>query len=152
MNIIDIARITISGLVGAAITPLIMNLWSKFSPPDEVSQNEKYTFQQLHERNSKINSIASIFAVFGLLLAISLYMLGVSKNNPWPLGLGFGFMVILPVAYISIVTLPKGQNRFTEFWRFYELNYDIGIRSLFVVYVLISILGLFSAYQLILNV
>jgi len=149
MEILDIARIAVSGFIGATITPAIMGLWGKLSPPSEMNSSDEYSFNQLHQRNSKIDSIASVLSVSGIVMVIPLYYFGIPKNNPWPVGLGFGLMVVLPVAYISLVTLAKGPNRFKEFWRFYELNYSISIRSLFVIYVLVSILGFVSAYKLI---
>lgn len=149
MEILDFARIAASGFIGATITPAIMGVWSKMSPPSEIKSSEKYTYDQLSKRNSRINAVASVLSVSGMLLVIPLYYFGISKNNPWPLGLGFGLMVVLPVAYISMVTLSSGLGRFLEFWRYYELEYEISIRSLLVVYALLSILGFVSAYQLI---
>lgn len=149
MEILDIARIAVSGFIGAVATPAIMGLWSKLSPPREISPSEKYSYDQLDDRNSRINRIASILSVSGILIVIPLYFVGIPNTNPWPVGLGFGLMIVLPAAYVSIMTLSKSVDRFMEFWRFYELKYNISIRSLLVVYVLLSILGFISAYKLI---
>ena len=96
-----------------------------------------------------MDRIGVLLSLSGVCFPLYLYATGVSPHNPWPVGLGFGVMVILPVTFIALFTLPKGAGRFAEFWRFYELKYGIGLKGIAVVYVLFALLGLVSAYELV---
>jgi hypothetical protein len=138
-----------SAVVAAYVTPLIMSLWSRLSPPSESSRYDGFSEAELKRRNNWINNVAIVLALLGIWAPLTLYVNGLSKHNPWPVGLGFGLMVILPVAFVSLVTLPKGVKRYGEFWRFYELKYKIGLRSIAVVYWLLGLLGVLSAYKLV---
>ncbi len=141
--------IAISAVAAAIGTPLLMKLWGRLSPPGQVSEFDQYSPEELKRRNNWIDRVGVMLSLSGICFPLYLYANGVSKHNPWPLGLGFGLMVILPTAFFALVTLPKGGGRFREFWRFYELKYGIGLKGLTVVYVPLSCLGLVSAYELV---
>ncbi len=141
--------ITLAGVAAAIGTPLLMKLWGKLSPPEAISEFDHYSPEDLKRRNNWIDRVGVFLSLSGIFLPLVLYANGVSKHNPWPVGLGFGLMVILPTAFFAIVTLPKGGDRFREFRRFYELKYGIGMRGLTVVYVPLACLGLLSAYELV---
>jgi len=151
MEVSDIIRMVISGLVGGIVAPFIMSIWNILSPPKETSYSEKYDYDELLKRNSGINGIASVLSIVGILLVVPLYVFIVPHNNPWPVGLGFGLMVILPSAYITVVTMVDGKQRLFEFFRFYELHYKVNKKSVMIVYVIVSSVGILSAYQLVFN-
>ncbi|MDH5393207.1 MAG: hypothetical protein OEY11_08485 [Gammaproteobacteria bacterium] len=137
-----------SAVAAAYATPLIISLWSRLSPPAATSAYDAFTKQQLFKRNNWINNIATVFSLAGIGMPVVIYANGVSSDNPWPLGLGFGLMVILPVTCVALITIPKGLLRHGEFWRYYELKYKISLRSILFVYWLVGLLGVVSAYQL----
>jgi len=126
-----------------------MKLWGRLSPPRQVSEFDQHSPEELKRRNNWIDRVGVMLSLSGICFPLFLYANGVSKHNPWPVGLGLGLMVILPTAFFALVTLPKGSGRFREFWRFYELKYGIGLKGLTVVYVPLACLGLVSAYELV---
>jgi hypothetical protein len=145
---ITTVRSIFSALVAAFVAPLIMTLWNRLSPPAKSSPYDVFSEGELKYRNNRINIVASLLSLAGIFVPLAFYANSAFSRNPWPLGLGFGLMVILPVAFISVVTLPKGIKRYGEFWRFYELKYGIGLRSLAIFYLLLGLLGILSAYKL----
>jgi len=131
------------------LTPMLMGLWSKLSPPGEASPFDVFDPSVLHSRNNWIDRVGCVLCLAGIFAPILLYGLGVvSSRSPWPLGIGCGLMVILPTIFVALVTLPRGMARYREFWRFYELRYKIGLPSLFALYVLMGSVGVFSAFKL----
>ena len=133
------------------LTPLIMMLWGKLSPPKELS-NWEPSFEELTKRNRLFNGIACVLCLVGICLPLFLFNQVPEQVHGWLVGLGFGLMVMLPVLFISLVTLPKGLARFYEFWRFYELHYKIGLKGIMVVYIPIMILGVVSIYEITKNI
>lgn len=141
--------IAVSAVAAAIGTPLLMKLWGKLSPPGQLPGCDQYSPEELRRRNNWIDLVGVVLSLSGICFPLFLYAKGVSKRNPWPVGLGFGLMVILPTAFFALVTLPKGRGRFREFWRFYELKYGIGLKGLTVVCVPLACVGLVSAYELV---
>ena len=140
-------NIAITLFLSATLTPLIIMLWGKLSPAKKVGLGE-LTFQQLTKRNRIINGIATLLCLTGIMLPFPLMKYVPETVHGWVACLGFGLMIILPFIFISIVTLPKGLSRFYEFWRYYELNYKIGIKGIMVAYIPIMILGFYSIYEI----
>jgi len=103
---------------------------------------------ELENRNNWIDQIAQLFCFLGIAVPMLFYSDEIYKNNPWPLGLGVGLMVILPVSFVSVVTFPKGFNRFIEFWDFYEKKYNIGMGGVIAIYTPMACLGFFSVFKL----
>ena len=141
--------IILSTIAAAIGTPLIMKLWGRWSPPTRASEFDSVSKEELRRRNNWIDNVACSLALIGIFSPLLLYANGMSNRNPWPVGLGFGLMVILPVAFVSMFTLPQGFVRFREFWRFYELKYGIGVRGITYVFVPIAVLGIASIYKLV---
>jgi len=133
----------ISGAAAAILTPLIMALWSKMAPPAESSAFDHIDPDDLHDRNNGIDVVCQVLSVTGIFVPLGLMAVGVPPTF-WLVSLGFGLMVILPVSYITAVTYRGGIERFREFWRFYELKWKIGIRSIMWLYIPIAILGVAS--------
>jgi hypothetical protein len=99
---------------------LLVKWWARLTPPASESEFDRLDFEALRARN------------------------GLAPATFWLLALGFGLMVLLPVAYVAAVTLPHGAQRFREYWRFYELKWGIGLSGIRWVYIPIAILGLVS--------
>ncbi|TNZ55559.1 hypothetical protein CGK45_22995 [Vibrio parahaemolyticus] len=132
------------------LTPIIIILWAKFFP---VAENDEFNFlsqDTLKEKNKWINNISVFLHFVGLVLPIPLIS-KVSENNPelvpWGIALIFGSMVLIPLIFVSMVTLPRGVKRFREYWRFYELHYGIGIKGIKVVFIPIGLVGLLSLFK-----
>ena len=136
----------IIALASASLTPVIMVLWASLSPVKSVSGFEP-SFHVLNRRYGIINSIACILSFVGICIPLPLMRQLPEGLHMWALGLGFGSMIILPLLFITLVTLPFGFTRFYEFWRFYELKYKIGIRGIMTIYIPLMLLGLVSTYQ-----
>lgn len=145
MNTIAVA------FLSATLTPLIMLLWGALSPVRQQTAWEP-SFEQLSKRNWLINGIACAFSLAGIFTPLPLLSHFPESVHGWLVGLGFGLMVILPVLFISLVTLPYGLARFYEFWRFYELKYKIGIKGIMVVYIPIMVLGVVSIHEISKNI
>jgi len=122
------------GVVAVILTPFITALLSRFSPPSKFSPYDGFSKEELQHRNGVINGVASVLCFAGIWIGVALYGLGVDKSNPWPVGLGFGLMAILPVTFITLATLTQGIKRYEEFWRFYELKNKMSIKILGVIY------------------
>jgi hypothetical protein len=140
--------IGISTAVAIALTPAVARLWGQLAPPEAMSEFDRMPPDQLKRRNNWIDMISTILCLTGVCAPLLLYMQGVSKHNPWPVGLAFGLMVILPMSFVLSATLPRGMSRLREFARFYELKYRIRIKGLLFVYVPFAILGVVSAIEL----
>jgi hypothetical protein len=136
--------VVISGLVGGLLTPLIVRWWSRAAPPAETSEFDSLGMDVLRARNNRIDVIGTVLSFCGLLTAFPFYFGPVKSNSGWPLGMGFGLMVILPVTYFWVATRHGGISRWHEFWRFYELKWGVGLRGLQWLYVPIAGLGIVS--------
>ena len=133
--------------LSATLTPVLMALWGKMSPVRELSGWEP-TFDTLKRRNNIIDGVACVLCLIGIGVPLPLMQYIPESTHMWAVGLGFGLMVLLPVMFVTLVTLPFGIGRFLEFWRFYELKYKIGIRGIIVLYIPLMILGAMSVYEI----
>lgn len=134
----------VSGLVGGLLTPFIMRWWSRAAPPARTSEFDSLGIETLRARNDRIDVVGQLLSFCGLLTAFPFYFGSGDTNSPWPLGMGFGMMVILPVTYFWIATRRGGLGRWHEFWRYYELKWGLGLRGLRWVFVPIAALGIVS--------
>lgn len=133
----------LSGAAAAILTPLIMALWSKMAPPAESSDFDHIDPVSLHDRNNGFDIVCQVLSLAGIFTPVVLMAIGVTPSF-WLVGFGFGLMVILPVAFIVAVTLRDGIQRYREFWRFYELKWKVGIRSVAWLYTPLALLGVIS--------
>lgn len=130
------------------VTPVVMRLWRRRSPPSPASDFDTYPPDELKRRNNWVYLIAYCLSFVGICSPLLLYAHGLSQHNPWPVGLGFGLAVILPFTFASLVTLPRGVSRFREFWRFFEIQNGIRLRVMCILFVPLGVLGLVSVYKL----
>ena len=145
-------RAIASGLAGGVLTPLIIRWWSRATPPAETSEFDSLGKDELRERNGRIDTIGTFLSFCGLATAFPFYFGAVPTNNGWPLGMGFGMMVIFPVTWFWLATRRGGIKRWHEFWRFYELKWGVGLRGLRWLYVPVGLLGIISAVMVLLGI
>ena len=128
------------------LTPMVMRLWSRLSPPANLSGFED--FGALRRRNGWINLVFTFAMFCGF--ALPFFLFGRKLNSVgWPsLGLAFGGAVILPWSWICAATLPLGLSRYHEFWRYYELRYRIGMAGIAAVYLPLAFIGVASVFEL----
>jgi len=88
--------------------------------------------------------MATALSFCGLLTAFPFYFGPAKSNNPWPVGMGMGMMVIFPVTFIWLATRRGGIARWHEFWRFYELKWGVGLRGVQWIYAPLAALGAVS--------
>jgi hypothetical protein len=129
------------------LTPLIMLILSKCFPASLDAKQTKFSEHELRRRNSWINSVACFFCILGAISAFPLYIKGLPKNDLWGFGFSFGMMIICPVTWVGMITLPQGRGRWLEFWHFYALKYQINTRFLLYCFSLIAVLGIVSMYK-----
>ena len=141
--------VLISVVASVVLTPLLVRLWSRLTPPANTSDFDHLGFDMLRKRNGGKDNVASLLSIVGICLPIVAIYFRLLPETFWLVGLGFGLMILLPVAYIAAVTLPDGTQRFHEFWRFYELKWGIGLRGIRLLYIPIAVLGLVSLVMVI---
>jgi len=108
-------------------------------------------FQSLLPRYNWLEIASRMAAIIGAVgLIVVAYILHV-RNTPWLIGLIFGWLVLTPVLLIALATLPRGSAHWREFWRFYELKYDISLRLVAPVYTALALLGIISTAVLLLT-
>jgi hypothetical protein len=139
----------VSGLVGGLLTPFVVRWWSRSAPPAKTSEFDELGSERLRARNNRIDVIGTTLSFCGLLTAFPFYFGSAHSNSPWPLGMGFGMMVIFPVTFFWLATRNGGIARWHEFWRFYELKWGVGLRGLRWVYVPIAALGIVSLVMIV---
>lgn len=133
------------------MTPVILFLWGAAFPVTEESEFNHCNFEAMKKRNKWINNISVVLHFVGMCLPIPLLM-ATTENNPelvpWGIALVFGSMVIVPFTFVTAMTLPRGINRFREYWRFYELHYGIGILGIKVVLIPIGLIGVAALWKI----
>lgn len=137
----------LSTLAATLLTPLVVTLWSRAFPPEPLDNDESE--KTLRARNGWIDAIATLFMFIGLFLPLVVFGRNFNAVGIWAVGLMFGLMVSMHFLWVCIATIPSGGlTRFREFWRFYELRWGIAMKGIRVVYIPISLLGLFSAVKI----
>ncbi len=147
-----ILHIIFPALASLLLTPVIMKYWRKLSPVPTLSKYDKIGQEQLRKRNNKIDILFTILMFIGFMIPSLLYYFQIGPQNGWPLGLAFGFMIMLPVTVVSIITLREGTDRFNEFWRYYELKWGIGLKGIRLLYITTSVVGLISLFMILLDI
>jgi fatty acid desaturase len=125
----------------AFLTPLLMRALSRAFPPRRP-QSEDY--QLLRSRYNAIELWSQLFALIGGVAAVCFVIALHPGNTPWLVGVIFGWLVLVPLLLVAVCTLPRGVSRWHEFWQFYEMRYQISLRLLAPVYILVGSLGVVS--------
>lgn len=131
-------------VISAIATPRIIVVWGLAFPPSEKSRFNKFSAEELKKRNNLLEVITQWSSLLGIAFPLLYFNEGeLDAFGLWVVGFAFGSMVAIPCLIVSLVTLPKGRERFFEYWRFYELKYGIGIKSILVLIVFsLGLLGL----------
>jgi MFS family permease len=128
----------VTGIIGGYLAD---RLGRRFLPPKATSSFDYISREDLRRRNHWIEIVgAAIWPTAMLLIFIGLLNFGLNQN-PWRIGLLFGFPIALTLAFVCAVTLPKGLPRFREFWRYHELKNGIRLAALLALYVPLAIIG-----------
>jgi hypothetical protein len=127
-------------LVFVVVALLIWVILSRIAPPSHVYRNR---FDELKKLYGWIARLASVAAVVGLLGSL-LFFVHYKKNTFWMVGAVLGWAVIVPVLLIAVLTLPRGLSAWIEFWRFYELKYNLSLRLISALYLLLAFVGIIS--------
>jgi hypothetical protein len=135
--------------IGAVIflTPLIMRVWRKLAPPRDNTEFDGVSIYELKHRNKWIYLATHCLSTLGIFSPIILMMLKIGKETPWLIGLGFGLAIILPFTFATLLTLPRGKKRFLEFWRYFELENGLSLRSMVILSIPLATLGFVSIYN-----
>jgi hypothetical protein len=139
--------VMLSSFAAALLTPLVVTLWSCAFPPAAFGDSKSTV--ALRARNGWIDAVATIFMFIGLILPLVLFRHDFSSVGVWAIGLMFGLMVSMHFLWVCIATIPFGRfSRFQEFWRFYELRWGFAMTGIRIVYIPISLFGLYSAIKI----
>lgn len=99
---LDDIRPIFSGLAGGAIAVWLCHRLSRWIP----SALEGKSAQVLVQENRVAIRIADVASFLGIMGALALYHVGGFAHNDWrPLGLGFGFAFVSPLAVLPIVAM-----------------------------------------------
>jgi hypothetical protein len=144
-------RTLLAAFISFVLTPLVMKSWSRMAPVASASEFDRMGMEQMRRRNDWIDNLFTLLMFVGLLSPFLLYHFKIGPQNFWPIGLGFGFAIILPVTFVMLITLRKDTHRFHEFWRYYELKWKVGLKGIRALYIPLAILGLVSLFMIIKN-
>jgi hypothetical protein len=137
----------LSAFAASFMTPLVVTLWSRTFPPAPLNKSENK--ETLRARNGWIDLIATMFMFARLFIPLVLFGRDFNSAGIWAVGLMFGLMVSLHFLWVCVATIPfGGLARFREFWRFYEVRWGIAMKGIRMVYIPISLLGLFSVVKI----
>jgi hypothetical protein len=125
----------------ALLTPLLMRAASRAFPPRRPGSA---SYEVLQPRYKAIELWSQFFSAIGGVAAICFVLALRPGNTPWLVGLVFGWLVLVPLLFIAVCTLPHGTSRWREFWQYYELHYQISLRFVTPVYALLCLLGIIS--------
>jgi hypothetical protein len=125
----------------ALLTPLLMRAASRAFPPRRAAIA---SYDVLRPRYEAIELWSQLFAAIGGVAAVCFLLALRPNNSPWLVGVIFGWLVLVPLLFIAVSTLPHGISRWREFWQYYELHYRISLRFVTPVFALLSLLGIIS--------
>ena len=118
------------------------------SPPSDLTRFDSIGIEMLTKRNNWIDNIGQVLSFSGLLTAFPFYFGQTESESFWPLGMGFGCMVIFPVSFFALITWRNGYDRWLEFWRYYEIKWGISTGGIKWVYIPIALLGFISMFNI----
>jgi hypothetical protein len=129
--------------IGAAalLTPLLIRAASRAFPPRRRAVGN---YDALRTRYKAVELWSHVFAVLGGGAALWFLLILRPGNTPWLAGVVFGWVVLVPLLFIAVCTLPQGIARWREFWQYYELHHQVNLRFATPVYALFCVLGIIS--------
>ena len=139
-------RIALSTLAASVFTPIILRALSRALPPRQTNPTDR---ESLPYKYRSIELWSQVAAFIGIIGAGAFLISAHLGNTPWIVGLVFGWPVLVAILFIAAFTLPHGLSCWREFWRFYELRYDIQLRFLAPLYAALCALGLVSTAVLV---
>jgi hypothetical protein len=125
----------------ALLTPLLIRAASRAIPPRRAAIA---SYDTLRPRYKAIELWSRLFAAIGGVGAVCFLLALRPANTPWLVGVMFGWLVLVPLLFIALCTLPRGISRWCEFWQYYELHYQINLRFVTPVFALLCLLGIIS--------
>lgn len=125
----------------ALLTPLLMRTASRVFPPRRAAVA---SYDVLRPRYKAIALWSQLFAAIGGVGALCFLLFLRPGNTPWLVGVIFGWLILVPLLFIAVCTLPRGISRWLEFWQYYELHYQISLRFITPVFALLCLLGIIS--------
>ena len=130
------------------LTPVVMLVLARLFPIRAANDLE---LRLLRRKYGWLGVIATVAVFVGMFVSIALIIALRVGNTPWMLGVVAGWLVLAPVLVIAAFTLPRGINRWREFWRYYELKYRISLGFIAPVYSAFSLIGIVSTVVLLLR-
>ena len=115
-------RIALSTFAASVFTPILLRALSRELPPRQTDATEH---ESLSDKHRSIELWSQVAAFIGIIGAGAFLITAHLGNTPWIVGLVFGWPVLVAILFIAAFTLPHGLSCWREFWRLYELRYDI---------------------------
>ncbi|HYR23692.1 MAG TPA: hypothetical protein VEP30_12305 [Chthoniobacterales bacterium] len=134
-------RIALSTFAATVFTPIILHALSRILP---APPSDTLEVDSLSHRYRSLELWSQLAAIVGVIGAVVFFILMRVGNTPWIVGLVFGWPVLVAVVFIATFTLPHGLSDWRDFWRFYELRYNITLRFVVPLYASLAVLGLVS--------
>ena len=100
---------------------------------------------------SRLETGSHVVAIVAIWAAVFIAILHRVPNTFWLIGYGVGWIVIAPVTFIALCTLPRGIRVWTAFWSFHAQKHGIGLWFLAPLYALLFVLGIVSTVMLFAN-
>jgi hypothetical protein len=125
----------------ALLTPLLGRALSHAFPPQHPAWDHYETLRKRYNALELLSQLAAVLAGIG---SVCFLIAMRPPNTPWLVGIVFGWVVLAPILLIALLTLPRGIERWREFWRFYELRYKISLHFITPLYATLCLLGLVS--------
>jgi hypothetical protein len=98
----------------------------------------------LRSRYKAIELWSELFAALGGVAAVCFLLALRPGNSPWLVGVVFGWLVLIPLLFIALCTIPRGVSRWREFWQYYELYHQISLRFLIPLLAFLCLIGIVS--------
>jgi hypothetical protein len=134
-------RIALSTFAATVFTPIILRALSRILP---AQRGDALEVDSLSHRYRSLELWSQLAAIVGVIGAVAFFILMRVGNTPWIIGLVFGWPVLVAIVFIAAFTLPHGLSDWRDFWRFYELRYNIALRFVAPLYAALAVLGLVS--------
>jgi hypothetical protein len=142
---LEIVRGALTGLLGGYVGNKLLRL----VPPKRSSKFDNRPLSEMRARNNRIDNVGTLIIGGGYVI-LSIWIINFWKHDLWQIGIVFGFPVALTLAFVCVVTLPMGVDRFREFWRFHELKHKTRLALLMSLYLIFAVIGVVSMYMVVL--
>src|SRR5436305_1259943 len=90
----------------ALLTPLLMRAASRAFPPRRAAIA---SYDVLRPRYKPLELWSQLFAAIGGVGALCFLLFFRPSNTPWLVGVIFGWLVLVPLLFIAVCTLPRGK-------------------------------------------